>query len=97
MTETCLIARVEWVGGGWEATDQELRKELEQTAFKAVAARLIGDDKRCSTLARREKDSMRQFMRRCKVSGVHSMEWRRDVRLAVCGLSLATLQACGRL
>jgi hypothetical protein len=78
MTETCLIARVEWVGGGWEATDQELRKELEQAAFKAlVAARLIGDDKTCSSLRRREKDAMPRVMRRCRVSRMHSTKRRK--------------------
>jgi len=38
--------RAQWVmGGGWEATDQELQKELESGV---AAARLSGDDKASS-------------------------------------------------
>jgi hypothetical protein len=56
------------VRGGWEATDQELRKELEEAAF--TAARLIGDDATCSSLRRDGENALRRTMRRCRVSGV---------------------------
>jgi hypothetical protein len=39
-TETCLIERVERVGGGWEATVQELRKELERRRSRRRTRRL---------------------------------------------------------
>ena len=52
------------VGGGWEATGQELRKELERR--RVAAARLIGDDKTCSCRNGTRERLCKQAARECR-------------------------------